>query len=170
MPALGEDHFARAGAKIPAIQRLRLGVAQARFHLLGDDAPAARPALDDALRTADRPDMPLRGTLEAWAGLAEVLWALEADDPAVRTVLRHMSRLARRTPSAAARMGWAAALTHEAAGRRPRARRAAGHALAAARRLGIAFDEARSLEVLGETEEAARIHARLGTTPLTRPR
>ncbi|MEN3534443.1 BTAD domain-containing putative transcriptional regulator [Microbispora sp. ZYX-F-249] len=170
LPVLGEDHFARAGAKIPAIQRLRLGVAQARFHLLGDDAPAARPALDDALRTADRPDMPLRGTLEAWAGLAEVLWALEADDPAVRRVLRHMSRLARRTPSAAPRMGWAAALTHEAAGRRRRARRAAGRALAAARRLGIAFDEARSLEILGETEEAARIHAQLGTTPLTRPR
>ncbi|WP_169984254.1 BTAD domain-containing putative transcriptional regulator [Microbispora sp. H10836] len=170
LPALGEDHFARAGAKIPEIQRLRLGVAQARFHLLGDDAPAARLALDDALRTADRPDMPLRGTLEAWTGLAEVLWALEADDPAVRRVLRHMARLARRTPSAAARMGWAAALTHEAAGRRPRARRAAGRALAAARRLGIAFDEARSLEVLGETGEAARIHARLGTAPLTRPR
>ncbi|WP_182875343.1 ATP-binding protein [Microbispora sp. H10670] len=170
LPVLGEDHFARAGAKIPAIQRLRLGVARARFHLLGDDVPAARLALDDALRTADRPDMPLRGTLEAWAGLAEVLWALEADDPAVREVARHMSRLARRTPSAAPRMGWATALTHEVTGRRPRARLAAGRALAAARRLGIAFDEARSLEVLGETEEAARIHARLGTAPVIRRR
>ncbi len=170
LPALGEDHFARAGAKIPAIQRLRLGVAQARFHLLGDDAPAARLALDDALRTADRPDMPLRGTLEAWAGLAEVFWALEADDPAVRRALRHMSRLARRTPSAAARMGWAAALSHQVTGRRPKARRVAVRALATARRLGIAFDEARALEVLGETEEAARIHACLGTAPLTRPR
>ncbi|MET9337077.1 BTAD domain-containing putative transcriptional regulator [Nonomuraea sp. NPDC003804] len=169
LPALGEDHFARAGAKIPTIQRVRLGVARARFHLLGGDTAAARLAVDDALRTAARPDMPLRGTLEAWAGLAEVLWTLEADDPAVAMVLRHMDRLTRLTPSAAARMGWAAALVHQVTGRRTAAGRAATGALAAARRLGITFDEARSLEVLGETEAAARLHADLGTAPLARP-
>ncbi|WP_344948400.1 ATP-binding protein [Sphaerisporangium flaviroseum] len=167
---LDADHFARAGAKIPTIQRVRLGTARARLCLLGGDLATARLAVHDALCAADRPDMPLAGTLEAWAGIAEVLWALDMADAAIPAVLRHMARLARRTPSAAARMGWAAALLLHLTGRRPAAARSATRGLAAARRLGIVFDEARSREALGDVEQAARLHRRVGTMPLTRPR
>ncbi|MEU6428735.1 hypothetical protein ABZ860_22825 [Microbispora sp. NPDC046973] len=45
---------------LPRAPRRAGDPARARLHLLGDDAPAARAALDDALRTVDRPDMPLR--------------------------------------------------------------------------------------------------------------
>ncbi|GGO72157.1 ATP-binding protein [Nonomuraea cavernae] len=167
LPRLDETHFAHAGGKIQTIQRLRLGTLQAQLCLLDGDVATARRVVIDALRAADRPDMPLRGTLEAWAGLAEVLRALRMTDPAIPRLLRHMGELARRTPSAAARMGWAAALLLDLTGRTPAARRAAARALAAARGLGIAFDEARSYEALGETDHAARLHAELGTAPLT---
>ncbi|WP_431903490.1 AfsR/SARP family transcriptional regulator [Nonomuraea sp. bgisy101] len=170
LPTLDEDHFARAGGKIQAIQRLRLGTIQARLCLLDGDVTAGRLAVHDALRAADQPDMPLRGTLEAWAGVAEVLWTLRMADATIPRLLRHMGELARRTPSAAARMGWAAALLLDLTGRRPAARRTATRALAAARRFGIVFDEARSLEALGETEQAAWLHADLGTVPLILPR
>ncbi|MEU8249708.1 BTAD domain-containing putative transcriptional regulator [Nonomuraea sp. NPDC048916] len=169
LPRLDENHFARAGGKIQTIQRLRLGTLQAQLCLLDGDVTTARRVVIDALRVADRPDMPLRGTLEAWAGLAEVLRALRMTDPAIPRLLRHMGELARRTPSAAPRMGWAAALLLDLTGRAPAARRAATRALAAARRLGIAFDEARSYEALGEAEHARRLHAALGTAPLAAP-
>ena len=169
LPRLDEDHFARAGGKIQTIQRLRLGVLQAQLSLLEGDVPAARQAVAGALRTADRPDLPLRGTLEAWAGLAEALRALRTADPAIPRLLRHMREVARRTPSAAARMDWAAALLLDLTGRGREARRRASRALTAARDLGTAFDEARSYEALGETERAARLHAELGTAPLTAP-
>ncbi|MBO3748315.1 hypothetical protein J5X84_19755 [Streptosporangiaceae bacterium NEAU-GS5] len=174
LPTLDEDHFARVGAKIPDIQRVRLGTARARLALLHRDDDEARPALEDALRAADRPDMPLKGTLEAWAGLAEALWTLGLPDPRIPMLLRHMKRLARQIPAARPRMGWAAALLHDVSGRRHAAAKSATRALAAAKALDIAFDQARACEVLAfgarqELARAAELHRLAGTAPLTRP-
>ncbi|MEV4469877.1 BTAD domain-containing putative transcriptional regulator [Nonomuraea sp. NPDC049504] len=133
------------GPTMTTIQEMRLLTATAR--LTGEPE---RRVVGEALEMAERLPSAQRGMLECWAGLAELLWAMDPwPDPAVaRRLHRHLIRFVRRNPGAAARVGWARALVLAVAGRRGAARRAAEEAVRVAARLDAPYDRVRAEAVV----------------------
>ncbi|MFF0864786.1 ATP-binding protein [Nonomuraea sp. NPDC003560] len=109
-----------------------------------------RGALVRALALADGLPSAQPGMLECWSGLAELLWHVRdhVDRATARRLHAHLTRYLARNPGAAARIGWARALTLAAAGRRRAAVRAAEQAVAAADRLATAYDHRRATDLL----------------------
>ncbi|MEV4565347.1 BTAD domain-containing putative transcriptional regulator [Nonomuraea sp. NPDC049419] len=133
------------GPTMTTIQEMRLLTATAR--LTGDPE---RRVVGEVLGMAERLPSAQRGMLECWAGLAELLWAMDPwPGPAVaRRLHRHLVRFVRRNPGAAARVGWARALVLAVAGRRGAARRAAEEAVRVAARLDVPYDRVRAEAVV----------------------
>ncbi|MEV4803907.1 BTAD domain-containing putative transcriptional regulator [Nonomuraea sp. NPDC049421] len=137
------------GPTMTTIQEMRLLTATAR--LTGEpERRVVGEVVGEALGMAERLPSAQRGMLECWAGLAELLWAMDPwPDPAVaRRLHRHLVRFVRRNPGAAARVGWARALVLAVAGRRGAARRAAEEAVRVATRLDVPYDRVRAEAVV----------------------
>ncbi|MFI6924801.1 AfsR/SARP family transcriptional regulator [Nonomuraea spiralis] len=154
--ALADRLGLRDGPVLRTIQEMRLLTASARLTLhpalevRGGPLVEVRGALVRVLALADGLPSAQPGMLECWSGLAELLWHVRdhVDRATARRLHAFLTAYLGRNPGAAARIGWARALTLAAAGRRRAAVRAAGQAMTAAARLAAPYDRRRAADLL----------------------
>ncbi|MEV0379303.1 BTAD domain-containing putative transcriptional regulator [Nonomuraea sp. NPDC050643] len=143
----------RDGRVMRITQDMRLLTASARLDLAAPSQSAGalppREALARALALGALLPSAQPGMIECWAGLAELLWALDPrpDRATARRLTTHLTRYAARNPGAAARIGWARALALAVAGKDRAAQKEAERAVAAADRLSVPYDHRRAEEI-----------------------